>query len=214
MFDLRGLAPYITLKKLIDDDVIGKVHTIMFQGLHPLLRNTRPAWYFEAGKHGGTINDIAVHGIDLALWLTGQPDVEIIAAREWNAAIADVPHFHDAAQLMFRMGNGCGVIGDVSYLAPTKCGFSGEQYWRVCCHGSYGMAETYCTAANVKVATHADEKSREIPLLAPNKSVYLDSLLIETGFSQGHPQITTQQVLRASRIALNAQHMANKLSQQ
>ena len=26
---------------------------------------TRANWYFEEGKHVGTINDIAIHGIDL-----------------------------------------------------------------------------------------------------------------------------------------------------
>ena len=29
-------------------------------------------WYFEEGKHGGTINDIAIHGIDLVRYLTGK----------------------------------------------------------------------------------------------------------------------------------------------
>lgn len=209
MLDLRSLPQYMTLKQLIDEGAIGDVHTIMFQGLHPLLKGSRPAWYFEEDKHGGTINDIAIHGIDLSLWLTGQSAADVVGARAWNAAVKDAPDFQDAAQLMLRLGNGCGIIADVSYLAPTKCGFAGEQYWRVSCHGSNGMAETYCGAKSVKVATHEDEKPREISLCPQEGLVYLESLLIETGFKQGTTELTTQDVLRASRIALMAQQEAD-----
>ncbi len=212
MFDLRGLAPYITLKRILDDGVIGDVHTIMFQGLHPLLRNSRPAWYFEDNKQGGTINEIAVHGIDLALWLTSQSTATVLAARAWNAACSDIPKFQDAAQLMLRLGNGCGVIGDISYLAPDRCGYKGEQYWRTCCHGSNGMAETFCTADSVKIATHTDEGYRQIPLLPQSGPVYLESLLMEAHARQGTPALTTQEVLCASQIALDAQQKANQFN--
>lgn len=209
MLDLRGKGQYVAMKRLINEGEIGDVQTIMFQGLHPLMRNARPAWYFEDGKHGGTINDIAIHGVDLALWLTGQTGGEVIASRAWNAACLDIPKFQDGAQLMLKLDNGCGVIGDVSYLAPTKCGFSGEQYWRICCHGSNGMAETCCSATAVKVATHADEKYREIPHIPQSGLVYLESLLVEAGVNAGVPAITTQQVLTASRVTLEAQRKAD-----
>jgi len=30
---------------------------------------TRPAWYFEPGMHGGTLNDIAIHALDFIPWV-------------------------------------------------------------------------------------------------------------------------------------------------
>ncbi len=68
----------------------------------------------EEGKHGGTINDIAVHALDLIPWITGHKFKRIVAARCWNALAKRCPHFKDAAQLMLEMDNGAGVMGDVS----------------------------------------------------------------------------------------------------
>ena len=36
-----------------------------FTAQHPLLYGTRAKWYFEEGKHGGSINDIGVHAVTL-----------------------------------------------------------------------------------------------------------------------------------------------------
>ena len=61
MLDMRDSAPFISVRKLIRQGLIGEVHAITFGGQHPLLLGKRPAWYFEPGKHGGTINDIVIH---------------------------------------------------------------------------------------------------------------------------------------------------------
>ena len=57
------------------DKLIGDLVTISFGGQHALNYKEdgsgRAAWYFEEGKHGGTLTDIAVHGIDLAQWICG-----------------------------------------------------------------------------------------------------------------------------------------------
>lgn len=213
MLDLRCRGQHLAMKRLLEEGRIGRVHTIMFQGLHPLVRDIRPSWYFEEGKHGGTINDIAIHGVDLALWMTNQTSADILAARAWNAVVTDVPTFQDCAQLMFRLGDGCGVIGDVSYLAPAKFGYRDEQYWRICCHGFRGVMETYSSAPSIKVATHEDETYREFPP-DPHKSlVYFNSLLAEAGVTNVTPSLTTQEVLRASRITLEAQKIADSAAE-
>ncbi|MEZ4683286.1 MAG: hypothetical protein R2932_54665 [Caldilineaceae bacterium] len=54
----------IGLRNLIRSGLIGEIHAINFGGQHPLMLDTRAAWYFEPGKHGGTINDIAIHAVD------------------------------------------------------------------------------------------------------------------------------------------------------
>eukprot|EP01043_Picozoa_sp_COSAG02_P030568 COSAG02_NODE_1957_length_10261_cov_51.399134_7_plen_235_part_00 len=70
--------------------LIGGLVTISFGGQHAL--NYRPGgeaaggraeWYFEEGKHGGTLTDIAVHGIDVAQWISGSKVARITGARAW-----------------------------------------------------------------------------------------------------------------------------------
>lgn len=71
MLDLRQYPPLVKLCQLVQDDVLGEIRTISFTGQHPLNWGIRPGWYFKEGKHGGTINDIAIHGIDYLTWATG-----------------------------------------------------------------------------------------------------------------------------------------------
>lgn len=70
--------------------LIGDLVTISFGGQHALNYRSggekdggRADWYFEEGKHGGTLTDIAVHGIDIAQWICRSKVVRITGARAW-----------------------------------------------------------------------------------------------------------------------------------
>ena len=71
MLDLRYDPAVRMARRLVREGRLGRVHAMNFTGQHPLDWGTRPMWYFEAGKHGGTINDIAIHGIDALRFVTG-----------------------------------------------------------------------------------------------------------------------------------------------
>lgn len=209
-FDFRGAPPFITLRNIIKQGRIGEVHTVSFAGQHPLMMASRPEWYFEPGKQGGTIIDIAIHAIDAVEWITGVKIQEVVAARAWNAAAKSAPHFQDGAQLMLKLENNGGVLGDVSYLAPTKCGYALSQYWDICCHGSEGMARTNYSSDHVTLATHADDQPQQIPLVDKPELIYARSLISEIRGQKDNIPLTTNEVLRATRITLLAQEAADK----
>ncbi len=71
MLDLRYSGNVLAARKVIKEGRIGTVNNVYFGGQHPLMYGKRPGWYFEVGKHGGVINDIVIHGIDLICYLTG-----------------------------------------------------------------------------------------------------------------------------------------------
>ena len=139
--DLRDRGDVHAARRLIAEGAIGEVHTISFDGQHPLSYGSRPGWYFEEGKHDGKINDIAIHAVDLIPWMTGRSIVEVVAARAWNARLTEVPHFQDGAQMLLRLDNGGGVLGDVSYFASDRGGYGMPQYWRITCRGLGGVIE-------------------------------------------------------------------------
>ena len=56
MLDLRYLPQADNARGILRSGQLGKIHSVFFSGQHPLNADTRPAWYFEAGKHCGTIN--------------------------------------------------------------------------------------------------------------------------------------------------------------
>lgn len=209
MLDLRDAAPFIGARDLIRSGTIGEIHAVSFGGQHPLLLDTRASWYFEPGKHGGTINDIAIHALDAIPWITGLRFETVNAARCWNARAPHYPHFRDGAQLMLTTDNGCGVIGDVSYLAPDSSGYALPFYWRMTFWGERGVVETSSTAQQLVVALDGEQGLRHEPLPEANPGGYLRAYLRDL---EGTPQPdgpSTASVLRATRVALIAQAAAD-----
>jgi predicted dehydrogenase len=208
MLTNRGNGRFRALRRVLRDGAIGGVHTVAFSGQHPLMRGTRPEWYFKPGCHGGTINDIAIHALDMIPWLTGRRIVEVVAARAWNARVSDADWFQDGAQLMLRMDNDGGVLGDVSYLSPDEGGYDVPQYWRVTLHGDAGLAEV-----TPKGSARLWKEGR-CETIGPDPDTpgsYLDDLLAEiAGLPPANGALTTDQVIASSRLALIAQQAADE----
>ena len=210
MLDMRDHGNLICLRDVVASGRIGEVQTVSFSAQHPLIWGIRPAWYFEPGMHGGTLNDIAIHALDFLPWVTGLKIEKADAARTWNAKATQAPHFKDCGQFLLRLSNGGGVLGDVSYLAPDKCGYAIPNYWRITIHGTGGFAETSYNALGVSVA---DDNSQEPELLPPapaRPGGYLEDFLTDVA---GHPHAagrTTSSCLRATRQALELELQAQK----
>ena len=137
MLDLRYWPQSNKAKELIENGEIGRINMVSFTGQHPLSYGSRPQWYFEEGKHGGTINDIAIHGIDVIRYITGKNLTRVDLKKEWNAYATEVPHFLDSAQFVIDM-NGTSVMADVSYAGPA-CNVLLPTYWEFRFWGSDGM---------------------------------------------------------------------------
>ncbi|MBQ2841252.1 MAG: Gfo/Idh/MocA family oxidoreductase [Oscillospiraceae bacterium] len=140
-FTMRFENGMRTVREMIMRGDIGEIGAINLTGQHALMYGSRPMWYFEEGKHGGTINDIAIHAVDLVRFISGLGVKKATAARTWNHFATEVPHFHDCGQFMAELDNGAGFTGDVSYAAPASCGPKLETYWRFTVWGTKGVIE-------------------------------------------------------------------------
>lgn len=160
MLDLRDYENIVTAKAAIDEGLIGKINNIGFEGQHPLNYGSRPGWYFEPGMQGGTINDIAIHGVDLVRLFTGSDLETVLAARTWNFYAKEVPGFNDSAQFLIRLASGAGVMADVSYAAPTTHGYSHSSYWHFRIWGEKGMLEFNAVSPGVTAWLDGEKSSR------------------------------------------------------
>lgn len=193
MLDMRLNANVNAAKAVIDSGRLGEIHAISFGGQHPLSYGTRPNWYFEQGKQGGTINDIAIHGLDAIEYMTGHTITELTAARTWNAFATFAPVvFQDAAQGMFALDNKCGVMFDVSYFAPEKTGFANPFYWRFTIWGRNGVLEFNYAKAGCQLYLTGAEAVEEIPAATDN-SDYL--------------QIFTQEITTGADLPFGSEHI-------
>ncbi|NKB70687.1 MAG: gfo/Idh/MocA family oxidoreductase [Candidatus Latescibacteria bacterium] len=210
MLTMRDSRPIIGLRQVVQEGEIGAVHALSFGGQHPLMLGQRPGWYFEPGKHGGTINDIGVHAIDALPWITGLDFAVVNAARCWNAFAPEFPHFKDGGQMMLTMDNGCGVLGDVSYFAPDKAGYSMPYYWRITLWGRNGVAETSTTATAITVLGAGEQTARSVPLPPADKGGYWRAFLDDIAGRPTPQALDTQQVLDSARTVLTIQRAADK----
>ena len=210
MFTRRDLPTTIGSRNLIREGALGQIHAIHFNGQHPLLLGSRPKWYFEPGLHGGTINDIAIHAMDLIPWVTGLEFQKVNAARCWNALAKEFPHFEDGGQMMLTMDNGAGVLGDVSYFAVDGMAYKSPYYWRTSYFGENGILETSQNSDCLHLLLKQDDNIREMPLPKPEKGIYLESFLRDVRGNSKPGDLNTELVLKASRLALMIQKAADE----
>ena len=214
MLEMRDAGVFIGMRRLVRDGVIGEVRAVAFGGQHPLLSATRPAWYHEEGCHGGTINDVAIHALDMIPWVTGLRFARVVAAREWQRGVPPGSHFRNAAQLIMVMENEAGVIGDVSYLSPDSHGYSLPLYWRFTVWGSGGVLETSLNAGEIRLFRDGDSSGTVLPPGPSDPGGYLESFLREArgerGASPDEARLTMADVFAANRVALRAQEAATR----
>lgn len=207
MLDMRLNGNINAAKAVIDSGRLGEIHAISFGGQHPLSYGTRPNWYFEQGKQGGTINDIAIHGLDAIEFMTGHAITELTAARTWNAFATFAPVvFQDAAQGMFALDNKCGVMFDVSYFAPEKTGFANPFYWRFTIWGRKGVMEFNYADPGCKLYLTGAESVEEVPAAVEGSDfLKIFTQEISTGadlpFGSNHIMDVTEKCLKLQVMA-------------
>jgi len=207
MLDLRYDPAVRLARDLVRNDEIGQIHAVNFTGQHPLNYGTRPMWYFEEGKHGGTFNDILIHGIDAVKMITGLGKITTIAARQWNAFAKERKQFLDSAQLIAAYENGAGLLADVSYSAPSGVGFRLPNYWRFSLFGERGMIEFKVGSGKLLLAKAGDEEPSE-RTAEPYSGNFLTDLQSE--IKTGCAEFVTADTLHSSRMALEIQKCADE----
>ncbi len=210
MFTMRDGARYLGVRDLLQNDEIGEIHAISSGGQHPLMLDSRPSWYFEPGRHGGTINDVGCHAVDIIPWLTDLEFTTVNSARCWNAFAKDFPHFEDAGQMMLTMNNGCGVLGDVSYFLPDSFGYSNPLYWRMTFFGRKGIIETSATAKSTLLMRDGDKVAQDVSLPEAKPMGYLKAFIDDINDLSGDGELSTVQVLKATRNTLTIQRAADQ----
>jgi predicted dehydrogenase len=176
--ELRDSGAFLLTRELVQSGLIGELRTINFSGQHPLLLASRPGWYFQGGNHGGTINDIAIHAVDILQRITGAGFSEVSAARSWNAGLSAHPRFRNAAQVMLVLDGGCGVMGDLSYISPGGFRYSLPQYWRFNFWGDRGMIECGLNLPRVRLYRSESETVEELEPPPNRTGGYVDDFLL------------------------------------
>ncbi len=187
--------------------LIGDVKSVYFGGQHPLLYPSRPKWYFENGKYGGLINDLAIHGIDLVYYLCGLRITDIKAARCYNAFAKKDPDFLDSGQFMATLSNGAGLIADVSYSVPDAVNYALPYYWTFYFWGENGMFSFSLGADHVTCFT----ANSPLPRIIKKAVAPVDFLSDFLALTKGEKSVlTTEEAISSTRDTLKIQKFSEK----
>lgn len=197
---MRYGAVYQRMRALVEEGAIGEFLAATTFGQHPLgYPDTRPHWYFEEGKHGGTINDIFIHGADMLRYVTGREFESVVAAETWNTSLPEVPFFQVGAQCMLRMTGGPRVLADVSYMPGRS--------WQFFLTGTEGYLAVDSRGILLRPAGGSDQEIEVGEIALPFSSAFEDfASHLEHGTERFLPQ---QEIFRSQMVVLAAQQAAD-----
>ncbi len=203
---LRSHPAVQTARRLVQEGEIGEITNAIITGYHGLkYQSGRPDWYFEKGAHGGTINDLMIHGVDSIQWITKTGISEVLSAYTAHFEPREIPFFQDVAMANFKLANKAGVFIDASYKTPP--GHSAP--WSFNCIGTSGALEV--ELGKNLVLKKNNEPQVEIPPLIVNDTHFVNDIAAEvTGQTGYKPLATTEECLDSTAKTLAAQEAADK----
>ncbi|WP_093601654.1 Gfo/Idh/MocA family protein [Lentzea waywayandensis] len=191
LLEKRGHPETLAARALLDSGALGSLALIAASGPHKLNRGSRPSWFLDRSTYGGVVADLAVHDIDLVLWLTG--------AREGTvSAVGDALH----GAVLLRAGEVAATI-EVSWLTPDAAPWHGDYRMRLT--GTGGTAELMWARGELTAVTQ--DRPPWTVALPPSRrpaAAALDALA-----AGQEPEVGTSASLLATRIALLAQDSAD-----
>ena len=198
--------------ELVQAGAIGKVVQTVGLGPHRINVPSRPAWFFERGRYGGILTDIASHQVDQFLFYTGSNRAEVVAAQVGNFKYPQYPELEDFGDMVLRGNGGTGYIR-VDWYTPEGLGTWGDG--RLTILGTEGYIElrkyidiagrpgqNHLFLVDQKETQHIDCSQVELPY---GRQLTADILnRTETAMPQEH-------CFLASQLALEAEVKASRL---
>ena len=194
LLPMRFDAPYVAMRKIVAAGEIGEVIEMDSQKSYQL--GVRPDWQKHAATYGSTILWIAIHGIDLMLFVSGRRFMEV-ASVQARVGFPEIGDMQNVTASIFRMDNGGAASLHMDYLRPESAGGHGDDRLRVA--GSLGVVE-YQESTGVTLLKRgaAPRTMRDLP---PKGSVFLDVLDGSRGLTWGEIVAANEATLAAHLAA-------------
>ena len=198
LLPMRFDPPYLAMRRIVESGAIGEVLQMDAQKSYQL--GARPAWQKHTATYGSTIMWIAIHSIDLMLWVGGRSFTEV-ASLQSHVGFPEAGDMQNVTASVFRMDNGGCATLHMDYLRPLTASGHGDDRLRV--SGSRGIVE-YQESTGVTLVTEKSAPAvvRDLPR---QQSVFVDFL---QGVYQGtKAALTWPEIVRANEVTLAA-HVA------
>ena len=111
---------------LLKDGAIGRVLQTVQLAPHRVNENTRPDWFWDPVRYGGTLCDLGSHQADEFVYFTGSTQAEVIMSQVANLNYRHRPKFQDFGDMMVQGNGGLGYFR-VDWFTPDGLGAFGDE---------------------------------------------------------------------------------------
>lgn len=143
MLTMRSDPQFVAAKQVYDSGAVGQA--ILANARKSYKWGTRPDWFGDKDKYGGTIGWVGIHAFDFINYVTGLNFTKI-AAMKGNLVHNDRPCCEDNCVLIAELSNGGHVTISVDYCRPEEAPTHGDDWIRVI--GTKGVLEASLSKKN------------------------------------------------------------------
>lgn len=169
LLTMRHEAKYAKMRELVQGGAIGEVALATAQKSYQL--HSRPEWFKDRNRLGGSIPYIGIHPVDLLRWIT-RLDFTHVAAFHGRIGKPEMKETEDHASLLFRLSNGASATVRLDYLRPETAPSHGDDRLRIA--GSEGVIEV--TAAEPTISLVASGKKPQSIPPGPSSNLFVEFL--------------------------------------
>lgn len=199
MLQMRSMPVFVAAHKLYAEGAIGEV--VLANGRKSYKWGTRPDWYGDRKKYGGTIGWVGTHALDFINYITGCHYVSV-AAMQGNRAHPELPGCEDNCALVLGLSNGGHATISIDMCRPEAADTHGDDWVRIV--GTKGQIEANNSKGICQVI-NADGP-RDIALPEPT-AMFQDFLLSLLG--KGESVVGTDVSFMLTHTALCARDAAD-----
>lgn len=149
MLTMRSDPQFVAAKQVYDSGAIGQA--ILVNGRKSYKWGTRPDWFGDKSKYGGTIGWVGIHAFDYINYITGLSFTKV-AAMKGNLVHSDRPSCEDNCVLIAELSNGGHASMSVDYCRPESAPTHGDDWIRVI--GTKGVLEASLAKKNCVVISN------------------------------------------------------------
>jgi predicted dehydrogenase len=202
LLTMRHEAKYATARRLVREGAIGEPVLVSAQKSYRL--ETRPEWFRQKARLGGTIPYIGIHPVDLMRWVTGLDYTHVAAVQGAQGKRDVMGEAESQASVLLRLANGGSATARLDYLRPETAPTHGDDRLHVA--GTEGVLDMQEANKNVMVVTTKQKPYEVTPERVPNLFVAFMQAI-----QKGEPSpIPAEDCFRVTEVVLTARQAADE----
>jgi predicted dehydrogenase len=199
MLTMRSAPQFVAARQVYASGAIGE--TVLVNARKSYKWGTRPDWFGEKDKYGGTIGWVGIHAFDYINYITGLGFTKV-AAMQSNFAHSERSACEDNCALVAELSNGGHATISVDYCRPEIAATHGDDWVRIV--GTKGVLEA--SGSKMECSIISNEKGSFQYALPDRKDKIFSRFLfnILQGKSNGEIAEASFMLTKVSLIACEA----------